>query len=180
MATLRRMFSIALTGAPFFLGFCQQPQVAEVKQPPDWILYDSFLFRMRWMEQVAEKSAAAGGDPAAVRLAIPRQAGLTTKEAAVLSAVAADWWQAISALQDEKRARQGAGLAPPGPQQSQDYSARYRRITEEAVDRLRTALGPARFAQLDGFVRATSNVKVMQISPPPAPSEQRSEAREAP
>lgn len=139
-----------------------------------------YFNRVKWMEDIAEKSAAAGGNAAAVRSTIRWQAGLTEEEDATLKAVVAEWWKALAALRGEVQTRGGAGAGPPDPQQRWDYMSSHKRITEEAVERLKARLGAARFAQLNGFVHATSNVKAVQVARPPSSRQGGSEPREAP
>jgi len=134
---------------------CQQPRVTEIKDIPDYVLYDSFFFRVSWLEELADNTRSRGEDDSSVRSTIQRQAGLTLDEAASLKRIVRDWKARTSAL---KTAAQSGGV--------KSVPEEHRQIMTELIGELKAALPAKTFAQLDAFVHASSTAKMIHVTPP--------------
>jgi hypothetical protein len=164
MSTLSRVVFSVLLAAFAFPALCQKPQVTEVKQIPDYVLYDSFFHRVSWLNDLADNLAAQGKDGSVMRSAIGRQAGLTSQEEADLKAIVTYWRAATSTILSAAQSLTAAGERVGTSQLLQDLQKQRKHVTSESIDQLKATLGQARFKQFDVFVRLTSTVKAFHVT----------------
>jgi hypothetical protein len=141
------------------------PETAgQANHSPDYVLYDSFFFRVNWFDQQARKRLSEGRDPERFTSAIRKRAGLTDREDEILKSVATDWQARISELAAKARALKAQEAQSANPA-LQDLLDQRKQITLDHIGELRAAFAPARFQRLDGFIRATSTVKAYEVVP---------------
>jgi len=129
------------------------------------LVYDALFFRVTWLEGQANKLASQGKSGAFMRSAIRQQAGLTTQEEASLKAIAADWRGKESAIETASKALIAAGARGPTSAPLQNLAQQRKQMIADHINQLQAALGPARFAVLDGYATSTANVQARR---PPA------------
>ncbi len=161
-----RVLAVSLLVAAGFPALCQDPQVQPLAPVPYYVLYDEFLFRVTWLEQVANQLVAQGKDDTWARSSIRRGAQLTSEEEAALKAVAADWRQKSDAMTAANRALLAAHALDSSPQAQQDRANLRQQNVLDHVAQLQTAFGPARFKLFDVFVRRTAKVRPPGVAPP--------------
>jgi hypothetical protein len=159
---------LAIAGS---LAFGQNPPTNYGKPIPDYVLYDSFLFRVTWADRQASKMASQGIDDTFYRTLIRRQVGLTTNEEAMLKAIAADWRRADSQIQKAIQAARASGV-PATSQGVQNLRSQRIQTVRDHIGQLQAGFGNMRFEVLDAFVRRSATVK-----PPGLPSPPKSAAR---
>lgn len=153
--------------AAFAVGAAgQQPQVREVIPVPDDAIYDSFFYRVAWLEKLSNTLISQGKNDTAPRSAIRTQAGLSIPEEAALKAIAADHGEKIAAIARASKALRAAGAQPSNSPQFEDLCKQREQTIADHIGQLREALGPERFRELDAFVRKTSTVRLYEILPP--------------
>jgi hypothetical protein len=146
-------------------ALCQTKPGGNAAQLPDYVLYDSFLFRVKWLSGQADKLASQGMNDGFSRTMVQREVGLTDSEAALLNAVAADWWQKNSAIVNAVKAALAVG-AQAGSQQLQSLQNQRIRTVQDHISQLQAGLGPPRFLVLDAFVRQAPTVTAPTALPP--------------
>ncbi len=129
------------------------------------LVYDALFFRVMWLEGQANKLDSQGKNGAFMRSAISQQAGLTTQEEASLKAIAADWRGKESAIETASKALIAAGARGPTSAPLQNLAQQRKQMIADHINQLQAALGPARFAVLDGYATSTANVQARR---PPA------------
>jgi hypothetical protein len=141
-------------------ALCQQPRTTPPTPVPDYIIYDAFFYRVKWLSDLADKYGSQGRAASAVHLRslVQMQAGLTAQEDAVLKAIAADWRAGDAGIVSAGRALAKAGAAANAAQ-LQALALQRQQLVTNHVSQLQAAMGTARFQRLDSFVRATSTVK---------------------
>jgi hypothetical protein len=156
-------------------ALCQPPQTTQTAQTtqaarplPDYALYGAFLYRVKWLSDLADKYAARGKAASAgyFRSMVRTQTGLTAQEDAALKAIAADWRAGDSGILNTAQGLVKAGAAANAAQLRALAVQRQQWVTSH-ISQLQSALGPAHFQILDGFVRATSTVKSGTAAAPP-------------
>ena len=145
---------------------CQKPQIVEVKQIPDFVLYDSYFYRVAWLDNYAKSLRSQGKSDTNARSAIRRQASLTSTEETALKAIAADLRVKDDGIVSATQALMAAGAQSGNPQQLQDLRNQRQQVITDHIAQLRAALGPTRFLELDGFIRRTSTVRRFTVMPP--------------
>jgi hypothetical protein len=140
---------------------------------PDTALYESFFYRVYFIDRVARDAERRGLDGGAALSRFQRSMGLSDQEMAVLRAVAADWRANFEAFVQEAapwaeaaRDRRDANGEPP-PDLAPRLKAlveKRRRIVQDGIDRLKAAFGPVRFFSFDTHVRATSTLDGVTVS----------------
>jgi hypothetical protein len=80
---------------------------------PDYILYDAFFYRVKWLSDLADKYSSRGKAASAdyFRSMLQKKAGLTAQEDAALKAIAADWRAGDLGIVHAGRALVKAGAA---------------------------------------------------------------------
>jgi hypothetical protein len=127
--------------------------------------YNSFFFRVVWLEDEAGKVAVQGRDAGGIRSMIRKQAGLTAAEEAALKGVAADWNVRFSGIMTAARALMSDGArASTSPPLMALRNQRDRMIADH-IDQLRSALGSDRFRLLNFFVHRPAPKGVMVAIP---------------
>jgi hypothetical protein len=149
-----------------FPAICQKPQTEEVKQIPDFVIYDSFFYRVAWLDNHANSLSAQGKNDTSTRSAIRTQAELTSAEEAALKAIAADLRVKDDGIANATRALMAAGARIGNSRQLQDLRDQRQQLIADHIGQLRTALGTTRFSELDAFIRRTSTVKRFAVAPP--------------
>lgn len=155
-----------LLAAFAFPAICQKPQFEEVKQIPDFVIYDSFFYRVAWLDNHANSLSAQGKNDTSTRSAVRTQANLTIAEEAALKAIAADLRVKDDGIVSATRALMAAGARIENSQQLQDLRNQRQQTITDHIAQLRTALGSTRFLELDAFVRRTSTVRRFAVMPP--------------
>ena len=84
-----RILVTVLLAAFAFPAICQKPQIVEVKQIPDFVLYDSYFYRVAWLDNHAKSIRSQGKSDTNARSAIRRQGSLTSTEETALKAIEA-------------------------------------------------------------------------------------------
>ncbi len=146
-----------------YLGFpalCQKPQPTPATPVPDYILYDAFFYRVKWLNDLADKYDSRGKAASAgyFRSTLQRTAGLTVQEEAAVKAIAADWRAGDAGIVNTGRALAKAG-ASANAAQLHALAVQRQQLVASHVSQLRAAMGAARFQRLDSFVRVSSTVK---------------------
>jgi hypothetical protein len=141
-------------------ALCQKPQPTPATPVPDYILYDAFFYRVKWLNDLADKYDSRGKTASAgyFRSTLQRTAGLTAQEEAAVKAIAADWRAGDAGIVNTAQGLAKAGAAANAAQ-LQALAVRRQQLVASHVSQLRAAMGTARFQQLDSFVRASSTVK---------------------
>ena len=129
------------------------------------MLYDLFFTRVVSLDIMADALDSQGRAGAALRTSIQRQAKLTTPEAATLDSIATASHAATTAITNQVRSLQANGMAPSAPQ-IQDLLNQRKQSIVESMNKLQAAFAPPRFALLDSFIRATTNVRAYHATPP--------------
>ena len=127
---------------------------------PDYVLYDSLLFRVTWLEDLADKLAAEGKADSAIRTAMQRELGLNPQEESALKEIARAWRAQNEAILASARAATAA--AGPGA----GNSAEVRGLMEQRIQtvrdhiaQLQASFGAARFQEIDTGVRRKSVIR---------------------
>ena len=156
----QRLFVIVLLAGLGFPALCQKPQSTPATPVPDYILYDAFFYRVKWLNDLADKYDSRGKAASAgyFRSTLQRTAGLTAQEEAAVKAIAADWRAGDASIVNTGQALARAG-ASANAAQLRALAAQRQRLVASHVSQLQAAMGAARFQQLDSFVRASSTVK---------------------
>jgi hypothetical protein len=141
-------------------AFCQKPQTAQATPIPDYIVYDAFFYRVKWLNDLADKYDSRGKAASAgyFRSTLQRTAGLTAQEEAAVKAIAADWRAGDLGIVNTEQALAKAG-ATPNDLRLKALALQRQQLVASHVSQLRAAMGAARFQQLDSFVRVSSTVK---------------------
>jgi hypothetical protein len=156
----QRLFVIVLLAGLGFPALCQKPQSTPATPVPDYILYDAFFYRVKWLNDLADNYDSRGKAASAAyfRSTLQRTAGLTAQEEAAVEAIAADWRAGDVSIVNTGQALMKAGAAP-NDSRLKALAIQRQQLVAAHVSQLQAAMGPARFQTLDGFVRATSTVK---------------------
>jgi hypothetical protein len=135
---------------------------------PDYVIYDAFFYRVKWLSDLAGKFSSQGKVASAnyLQSLVQTQAQLTAQESAALKAVVADWRTGDVSIVSAGKTLVKAGAAANAAQ-LQALALQRRQWVATHVSQLQTAMGTARFQQLDSFVRATSTVKGGTAAPGP-------------
>ena len=149
-------------------AYCQSPPASKLTNVPDFVLYDHFLFRVVWLENQANSLKAQGKDDTFMRSWMQTKAGLSDQETASLKAIATDCRATPSAIVSAVRSLAAAGANFATSQQVQSLASQRRQTVLDHMGQLQTALGPARFAVLDAYVRQTVKIPIGPAAPPPA------------
>ena len=152
-------------------ALCQIPQTTQATKVPDYILYDAFFFRVKWLSDLADKYSSRGKPASAdyIRSLLQKKAGLTVQEDAALKAIAADCRAGDLGIVSAWRALVQAGAAANDPRLQALASQRQQLVTSH-VSQLQAAMGVARFQQLDSFVRLSATVNGGTAAPSLAPN----------
>ena len=163
-----RILVIVLLAGLGLPALCQQPQTTPPTKVPDYILYHEFFFRVKWLSDLADKYSSRGKPASAdyFRSLLQKKAGLTAQEDAALKSIAADCRAGDLGIVGAGRALVKAGAAANDPRLPALGSQRQQWVTNH-VSQIRDAMGPARFPQLDSFVRASSTAKRGPAAPAP-------------
>jgi hypothetical protein len=161
-----RILVTVLLAAFAFPAICQKPQFEDIKQIPDFVIYDSFFYRVAWLDNHANSLSAQGKNDTSTRSAIRMQANLTSTEEAALKAIAADLRVKDDGIVSATRALVAAGAQSGNPQQLQDLRNQRQQTITDHIAQLRAALGTTRFWELDAFIRRTSTVRRFAVMPP--------------
>jgi hypothetical protein len=161
-----RILVIALLAAFAFPAICQKPQIVEVKQIPDFVLYDSYFYRIAWLDNHAKSLSLQGKIDTKMRSAIRKQGNLTSTEETALKAIAADLRVKDDGIASAARALRTAGERIGSSRQLQDLRNQRQQVITDHIAQLRAALGSTRFLELDGFIRRTSTVKRFAVVAP--------------
>ena len=147
-------------------ALCQKPQTTPATSVPDYALYSSFFFRIAWADSQARKMASQGISDTFYRTLIQRQVGLTGKEAAALTVIAADWRQKDSQILGAIQAARLSG-AQANSTQTQNLSSQRVQTVLDHVSQLQAGMGNVRFQVVDGFVHQPPPVKPPTLPSPP-------------
>ncbi|MGA3096496.1 MAG: hypothetical protein ABSF25_08595 [Bryobacteraceae bacterium] len=170
-----RILVTALLAALGLPALCQQPQTSQTARTtqaaaplPDYAVYGAFLYRVKWLSDLADKYASRGKAPSAAyfRSLVQMQAGLTDQEGAALKAIAADWRAGDSGIVSTSQALVKAGAAANAVQ-LQALAVQRQQLVTTHISQLQAALGPARFQVLDSFVHALPTLKGATTAPAP-------------
>jgi hypothetical protein len=161
-----RVLVTALLAAFAFSAIGQTPPFREITPVPDDAIYDSFFYRVAWLEEHSTNLIQQGKRDTVVRSAIRTQANLTIPEEVALKTVVADYRENSAALAAAARTLRAAGPQAPDSQQLQNLRSQRLQMITDHISQLREALGPERFRDLDAFVRRTSTVRRYEILPP--------------
>ncbi len=160
--------SVSRFGAAMLLATLGSVAICQTPQTDTVAFYAQFFFRVSWLEGQANKLESQGKDGTFLRSTMRRQVGLTAQEEAALKSVALDWSAKDAASIRAARTLISTGATPPGSQQLLDIRSSRQAATLDHITQLQTAMGPARFHRLDGFVRLTC----APSGPRPAPQPQ--------
>lgn len=148
-------------------------QTAPVKMPaqvPDSILYDAFLYRAAWIDDLADKLTTQGKVSAvSVRSTLRRQAGLTSSEDAALRDIAKDWKTKNQAFLTAAKVLAGPG-ANTDSLAVQNLVNQRQQAALSSMSQLQIRFGAARFQTLDAFIRKTVTVSPVRAGNGPASS----------
>jgi hypothetical protein len=163
----RILVTVLLAGLGF-PALCQKPQTTQATKVPDYVLYDAFFFRVKWLNDLADKYSSRGKPASAdhFRSLLQKKAGLTAQEGAALKAIAADWRAGDSGIVSAGRALVKAGAAA-NDLRLQALASQRQQLVASHVSQLQAAMGSARFQKLDSFVRVSSTVKGGAAAPAP-------------
>jgi hypothetical protein len=170
-----RILVTALLAGLGLPALCQQPQTSQAAQTtqaatplPDYAVYGAFLYRVKWLSDLADRYAARGKAASAdyFRSLVRTQAGLTAQEGAALSAIAADWRAGDSGILNTAQGLAKAGAAANAAQ-LQALAVQRQQLVTSHISQLQSALGPARFQILDSFVRTTPTATSGAAAPAP-------------
>jgi hypothetical protein len=151
-----RLVVVVILAIVTFPADCQS-RVTRNTAIPDYVVYNSFFFRVNWLNDLADKLASQGKDAVSARTFLSRQAGLTPQESDALKAVALDWRSIHLSLLTSARVLTKTGVSA-GDARLQSLADESQQTDLDHISQLQSALGPTRFKQLDVFVRATSAV----------------------
>ena len=149
-------------------ALCQNPQPSQPTKVPDYILYDAFFFRVKWLNDLADKYSSRGKPASAdyIRYLLQKKARLTAQEDAVLKDIAADCRAGDLSIVGAGRALVKAGAASNDPR-LQALAGQRQQLVASHVSQLQASMGSARFQKLDSFVRVSSTVKGGAAAPAP-------------
>jgi hypothetical protein len=149
-------------------ALCQKPQPTPATPVPDYILYDAFFYRVKWLGDLADKYTSRGKPASAnhFRSLLRKQAGLTAQEDAALKAVVAGWRTGDVGIVTAGQALVKAG-AVANDARLQALANQRQQLVANHVSQLQAAMKSARFQRLDSFVRASSTVKGAAAAPAP-------------
>ena len=156
----RRLLVTVLLAGLGLPALCQKPQTTQATPIPDYIIYDAFFYRVKWLNDLADKYDSRGKAASAgyFRSTLQRTAGLTAQEQAAVKAIAADWRAGDLGIVNTGQALAKAGASANSARLHALAVQRQQWVTAH-VGQLKAVMGPARFQQLDRFVRLTSTVK---------------------
>jgi len=156
----RRLLVTVLLAGLGLPALCQKPQTTQATPIPDYIIYDAFFYRVKWLNDLADKYDSRGKAASAgyFRSTLQRTAGLTAQEQAAVKAIAADWRAGDLGIVNTAQGLAKAGAAANAAQ-LHALAVQRQQLVASHVSQLRAAMGSARFQQLDRFVRLTSTVK---------------------
>jgi len=151
-----------------FPALCQKLQTTQATKVPDYVLYDAFFFRVKWLSDLADKYSSRGKPASAdyIRSLLQKKAGLTAQEDAALKSIAADCRAGDLSIVGVGRALVKAGAAA-NDARLQALGSQRQQLVASHVSQLQAAMGPARFQKLDSFVRVSSTVKGGTAAPAP-------------
>ena len=161
-----RILVTVLLAAFAFPAICQKPQFEETKQIPDFVLYDSYFYRVAWFDNHAKSLRSQGKSDTNARSAIRRQGSLTSTEETALKAIAADLRAKDDGIASAARALRASGARIESSRPLQDLRNQRQQVITDHIAQLRAALGTTRFLELDGFIRRTSTAKRFAVMPP--------------
>ena len=163
-----RILVIVLLAGLGFPALCQKPQTTQATKVPDYVLYDAFFFRVKWLNDLADKYSSRGKPASAdyFRSLLQKKAGLTAQEDAALKSIAADCRAGDLSIVGAGRALVKAGAAA-NDLRLQALGSQRQQLVASHVSQLQTAMGLARFRQLDSFVRVSATVKGGAATPAP-------------
>ena len=155
-----RLLATALLAGLGLPALCQQPQPKQITSVPDYILYDAFFYRVKWLDDLANKYSSQGRTAMTnqVRSIVRTKAGMTAQEDAALKAIAADWRARDAGIVTAGRALVKSGATAKDPR-LQALALQRQQLVASHVSQLQASMGSARFQKLDAFVRASSTVK---------------------
>ena len=156
---LRRFLIAALLAGAGLPALCQDAPIRPLPQVPYWLIYREFLFRVTWLDALADRFAAQGKDDSGPRTLIRRQAGLTPAEEAALKSIAKAWRTQNDSILAAARSLVAAGQHTAQSPQLQDLQNQRQQAVLDSNAQLQTVLGPATFKLLDVYVRRTSTVR---------------------
>jgi hypothetical protein len=143
------------------------------------VIYGAFFRHVVFLDDVAARLAAMGNSGNYPRSEIQQRARLTDMETAALKSVAADCEAKLAAMRNAvqtlvRDARSQTPRQDPLPawltQQAQDLYSQREPLIAEHIQQLKNLFGSARFQHLDGYVHATSTVRVGSGTPAPPPT----------
>ena len=161
---------------PIIIGaslLAQGPPGESPLEIPDHIIFRFFFLRVQQMDVIADRFKSQGKDDSAPRSEIRRTAGLTEAEASLLKEIARsaaddlaafDRDVAIPTIRSERAKLEQAEKQPSGVLATSLDDQRAR-VTMNYVDRLRTAMGPARFQQFYEWVKKTETPNIRWLDP---------------
>lgn len=127
-------------------------QVQPSPQDAHLFAYDSFFFRVMWLEDKANQLVSQGKTDAYARFVIQKEFAPTDAQTASLKAIAADYRTQFNAIQKQAKALLTAGQKGSTSPQLGDLFNQRRQVTADHINQLQMALGPMRFAALDALV----------------------------
>ena len=155
-----RFLAIVLLAGLGLPALCQKPQPTQATPVPDYIVYDAFFYRVKWLGDLADKYSSQGKVASAdhFRSMLQKQAGLTAQENELVKAVAAHWRTGDASIVSAGQALVKSGAAANDARFQALVRQRQQWVTNH-IGQLQAAMGAARFQQVDAFVRASSTVK---------------------
>jgi hypothetical protein len=165
---LPRILAMGLLAGLGVPAFCQNAPVQPLPQVPYSVIYDSFFFRVMWLESRADKLAAEKADDSGARWQTRTRAGLTEAEDAAVKRIARSWSAKLDTILAVVRPLAAAGLGRDQSPLLRDLATQRERMVLDHVAQLQSALGPASFKLLDMYVRRTSTVRPPLLSSQPA------------
>ena len=126
---------------------------------PDVVLYRAFFLRVVWLDDVARQIDAKGQDGSDARGRIRKEACLTSAEEERLKSIAQRWKEQNDAVNAQLGALGKPDRTMSNPQRAEQLAGERDQVVMDRVNELKAVFGPAKSAQLDIWVRATSPVR---------------------
>jgi len=164
---LHRLLGAVLVAGVVLPVFCQQATVQPLPAVPDWLIYREFLYRVTWLDALADRFAAQGQDDSGPRGLIARQARLTPQQAASLITIAKAWRAQNDAALAAGQSLVKAGLQTVQAAQLQSLHDQLQQAPLDYIAQVQTAFGPAAFKLLDVYIRSNSTVRLGSGQAPP-------------
>lgn len=153
---LRALILVVLTAGG---ALCQAPSTPSTAVP-DEILYRAFFVRVVWLDDVARQIDAKGQDGSDARGRVRKEAGITLADEERLKSIAQRWKEQNDAIVAQMRALGNPDGTISNPQRAEQLTAQRRQAVLDGVNELKAVFGPARFARLESWIRATSRVRL--------------------